>query len=168
MLIANVWVDAGLVNGAKGTVVSICYDNFYSLLCLPIGVTIKFASYTGPTLFNGMVSITPICRSWLSTDKQCSRLQHHLKLAWAVTIFKCQGMASDKAVIDVGKKEFSTGLSFFACSRISSLKDCYLCHHSHFKEYQTFAILVNTKRDRVKTFDYKRWAQENGVISTLF
>ena len=124
MLTANLWVDAGLVNGAMGTVVGICYDNDESPPCLPIGVTVKFASYTGPTLFNGTVPITPIRHSWLSTDyKQCSRLQLPLKLAWAVTIHMCQGMTLDMAVIDVGKKEFSTGLTFVACSRVRSLKD---------------------------------------------
>jgi len=123
MLTANLWVDAGLVNGAMGTVVGICYDNDESPPSLPLAVTVKFDSYAGPTLSDGTVPITPLRRSWLSTDKQSSRLQLPLKLAWAVTIHKCQGMTLDKVVIDVGKKEFSTGLTFVACSRVRSLKD---------------------------------------------
>jgi len=38
---------------------------------------------------------------------QCSRLLLPLKLAWAVTIHKAQGLTLNKVVIDVGKKEFS-------------------------------------------------------------
>ena len=32
-------------------------------------------------------------------------------------------MTLDKVVIDVGKKEFSTGLTFVACSRVRHLED---------------------------------------------
>ena len=39
--------------------------------------------------------------------EQCSRLQIPLKLAWAVTIHKSQGLTLNKVVIDVGKKRFS-------------------------------------------------------------
>ncbi len=49
------------------------------------------------------------------------RQQLPLKLAWAVTIHKAQGMTLDKVVIDVGKKEFSCGLTFVACSRVRQL-----------------------------------------------
>ena len=45
------------------------------------------------------------------------------KLAWAVTIHKAQGLTLSKAVIDVGSKEFCTGLTFVACSRVRSLTD---------------------------------------------
>ena len=55
--------------------------------------------------------------------KPCSRLQIPLKLAWAVTIHKSQGLTLDKAVIDIGKKEFSTGLKFVASSRVRQLTD---------------------------------------------
>ncbi len=44
-------------------------------------------------------------------------------MAWAVTIHKSQGMTLDKVVIDVGKKEFSAGLTFVACSRVRHVKD---------------------------------------------
>ena len=70
-----------------------------------------------------MVPIIPLHRTQLSIEKQCARLQLPLKLAWVVTIHKCQGMALNKAVIDVGKKEFSAGLTFVACSRVRQLKD---------------------------------------------
>ena len=124
MLTANFWVQAGLVNGAMGTVVAICYDEAgESPPNLPVAVTVRFDSYCGPTLPDGTVPIIPLRRTWLSTEKQSSRLQLPLKLAWAVTIHKCQGMTLNKTVIDVGKKEFSAGLTFVACSRVRQLKD---------------------------------------------
>ena len=86
-----------------------------------IAVTVKFDSYSGPTLPDGTVPISPLRRTWFSTTKPCSRLQIPLKLAWAVTIHKSQGLTLDKAVIDIGKKEFSTGLTFVACSRVRQL-----------------------------------------------
>ena len=123
MLSANLWVEVGLVNGALGTVEAICYEGDQRPPDLPIAVTVKFDSYSGPTLPDGTVPITPLRRTWFSTTKQCSRLQIPLKLAWAVTIHKSQGLTLDKAVIDVGKKEFSTGLTFVACSRVRQLTD---------------------------------------------
>ena len=53
----------------------------------------------------------------------CSRLQIPLKLAWAITIHKAQGLTLDKVVIDIGKKEFSAGLMFVACSHVRHLSD---------------------------------------------
>ena len=49
MLIANLWVEAGLVNGAVATVVSICYENG-GLPNLPFAVMVRFDNNTGPTL----------------------------------------------------------------------------------------------------------------------
>ena len=122
MLTSNLWVDVGLVNGAMGTVQAICYRT-----CgppdLPIAVMVRFDSYSGPTFPDGTVPITPLRRSWSSSGGHCSRLQLPLKLAWAVTIHKSQGLTLDKVVIDVGKREFSTGLTFVACSRVRQLQD---------------------------------------------
>ena len=44
MLCANLWVDVGLVNGARGTIVAICYENGHSPPDLPVAVMIRFDS----------------------------------------------------------------------------------------------------------------------------
>ena len=74
---------------------------------------------------------------------QCSRLQLPLKLAWAVTIHKSQGLTLDKVVINVGKREFSTGLTFVACSRVRQLKDLLFSPPFPF---QRLANLANSQR----------------------
>ena len=102
MLIANLWVDVGLLNGAMGTIVTICYRTAQAPPNLPIAVTVHFDSYTGPTLSDGTVPITPMRRTWSASGGQCSRLQLPLKLAWAVTIHKGQGLTLVKTAVDVG------------------------------------------------------------------
>ena len=118
MLTSNLWVDVGLVNGAMGTVQAICYQTG-GPPDLPTAVMIHFDNYSCPTYHDGTVPITPIRRTWSSSGVQCSRLQLPLKLAWAVTIHKSQGLTLDKAVIDVSTREFSTGLTFVACPSVT-------------------------------------------------
>ena len=84
---------------------------------------LRFDHYTGPTLPDLSVPITPVRRSWSNGSSHCSRLQIPLKLSWAITIHKAQGLTLNKVVVDVGKKEFSSGLTYVACSRVRHLKD---------------------------------------------
>ena len=122
MLTNNLWIEVGLVNGAMGTIKAICYRSG-GPPDLPLAVMVNFDHYTGPTLHDGTVPIAPFRRTWSNSGIQCSRLQLPLKLAWAVTIHKSQGLTLDKVVIDVGKKEFSCGLTYVACSRVQQLTD---------------------------------------------
>lgn len=102
MLTSNLWVDVGLVNGATGTVQAVCYQNA-GPPALPTAVMV---SYCGPILPNGTVPIVPIRRSWSSTNVIYSRLQLPLKLSWAITVHKSQGVTLDKAVIEIGERNF--------------------------------------------------------------
>ena len=168
MLTANLWVQAGLVNGAVGTVVAICYnESDGSPPSLPQAVTVQFDSYTGPTLSDGTVPITPLRRTWLSTNLQCSRLQLPLKLAWAITIHKAQGMTLDKVVVDVGKKEFSAGLTFVACSRVRHLKDLLFVPPFPF---QRVANLANSQRHKERLQEDERLQRlsERSLSKNLF
>ena len=92
MLTSNLWVDAGLVNGAMGTVVAICYKTDQSPPHLPVAVMVRYDSYSGPTLTDGTVPICPIRRTWSASGAQYSRQQLPRKLAWVGTIHKAQGM----------------------------------------------------------------------------
>lgn len=126
MLSSNLWVNMGLVNGAMGTIKAICYHNGAAPPDLPVAVTVQFDTYSGPTLPDGTVPIAPLHCTWSAPTSQCSRLQLPLKLAWAGTIHKAQGLTLDKVVVDIGKKEFSSGLTFVACSRVRHLTDLLL------------------------------------------
>ena len=126
MLSSNLWVEMGLVNGAMGTVQGICYKEGQAPPSLPVAVTVLKHHYSGPTLSDGTVPIAPLRRSWSSSGISCSRLQLPLKLSWAVTIHKAQGLTLDKVVVDIGKKEFCAGLTFVAISRVRCMTDLLL------------------------------------------
>ena len=53
-----------------------------------------------------------------------------LALAWAITIHKSQGLTLPEAVIKLGLKEFTAGLSFVAISQVKTLAG--LAFHSPF------------------------------------
>ena len=152
MLTSNLWVDVGLVNGAMGTIQAICY-RAGGPPDLPIAVMVQFDSYTGPTLHDGTVPITPLRRTWSALGAQCSRLQLPLKLAWAVTIHKSQGLTLNKVVLDVGKRDFSSGLTFVACSRVQKLQDLLFCPPF---DFQRLANLANSQRLQDRLQEDKR------------
>jgi len=47
MLCSNRWVEVGLVNGAIGTVVAVCYENDHCPPELPVAVTVKLYAVRG-------------------------------------------------------------------------------------------------------------------------
>ncbi len=51
-----------------------------------------------------------------------SYMQYPIKLAWALTIHKSQGLTFDRVIIDVGQGAFSGGQTYVALSRCRSLK----------------------------------------------
>ena len=128
MLTANIWTEAGLVNGSMGIVHDIIFEQ--APPSLPAAVFIEFDAYKGPTITtsegNKVVLIVPIKRSWEGKNGPCSRIQVPICLAWAITVHKSQGLTLEKTKIDFGSKEFAAGLSFVTLSRARSLNDIYL------------------------------------------
>ena len=60
MFIASLWMEVGFVNGALGTVISFCCYQDEGSPYLPVAVMVRFDHFTGPTLSNLLVPITPI------------------------------------------------------------------------------------------------------------
>lgn len=52
-------------------------------------------------------------------------VQLPLRLGWAITIHKSQGMSMDAAVIDL-RKSFTPGMGYVALSRVRNLDGIYL------------------------------------------
>jgi ATP-dependent DNA helicase PIF1 len=127
MLTSNLWTEAGLVNGAIGTVQDILFGEDQGPPSLPVVVFVSFDNYEGPAITSlegtKVVPIAPIRRTWEGKSGICSRLQIPIRLAWAITVHKSQGLTLQKAVIDLGSKEFTAGLSFVAVSRVRSIGD---------------------------------------------
>ena len=142
MLTNNLWIEAGLVNGAMGTVKAIAYLRGSPPYLLQ-AVIVKFDQYSGPTLHDGTIPIVPLKRTWVEGNNAMSRQQLPLKLAWAITIHKAQGLTMNKVVIDIGKREFTPGLTFVACSRVRQLSD--LVFYPSF-DFQRLQSLANSQR----------------------
>lgn len=141
MLTSNLWTTKGLVNGSVGNVKAICFGGTDAPPSMPACVVVHFPQYEGPSFREDLygprcVPITPLETQWFARDQkakspaQCTRIQLPLKLAWAITIHKSQGLTighgsptARKVVIDIGDREMCSGLTFVALSRAKRLDD---------------------------------------------
>ena len=122
MLTMNLWSHVGLCNGATGTVRHIIYDHRPPNLPLP--VILQFDNYRGPAFIDSHPSCIPIWPVTVSLQSENSLHERQplpLRLAWALTIHKSQGLTLPKAWIDIGKTEKSSGITYVALSRVQNL-----------------------------------------------
>lgn len=109
MLTVNLWTEAGLVNGACGVIDAILKPERDIKTRV---LMVNFPNYRGPPLSADAPTVVPI------THIRIPRFTGiPLTLAWAITIHKAQGMTMDRVTVDLGKKEFATGMTFVALSR---------------------------------------------------
>ena len=118
MLTQNLWPTRGLMNGTMGRVVDIIYLNGRAPPQVPDYVIVECPQATVPG-FNGKPHHVAIEPQTVPIDgRKDTRRQIPLRLAWAITIHKSQGMTIKqgqvltKSVIDLGDREFQSGLSF--------------------------------------------------------
>ena len=129
ILTNNLWVEARLVNGFLGTIRALIYAPTSKPPELPSFVVVDFLHYKGPPWDPSnpkFVPIPPITR--------VSQTQIPLRMAWALTIHKSQGMTLDKATIDIGNID-RQGLTFTAVSRVRSLNDLCISPAFSFSRY---------------------------------
>ena len=149
MLTMNLWASVGLCNGATGVIVDIIYATNHQPPDLPIAVIVKFDDYRGPSFSEELPSCVPICpitTSAQSLEGIHERQQLPLKLAWAITIHKSQGLTLPKTWVNIGKSERTAGVSYVALSRVKSLVSSII-------EPMTYQRLTSLKSS--KTMQYR-------------
>jgi len=95
-----------------------------------IGTVIDFEPYTDYPIveFRNGKEVSMVPDTWELRDgdkKRASITQIPLRLAWAITIHKSQGMTLDAARIDL-RKAFVEGMGYVALSRVKNLNNLYL------------------------------------------
>ena len=121
-LTTNLWTEAGLTNGARGSVVDIVYAPGTQQPSQPIAVLCTFPGYTGPSFVEvlphepAVVVIEPL-QLPIGKRKAHWRQQLPLKLAHASTMHGVQGLSLDTVHVDPGAKETHPGILSVALSR---------------------------------------------------
>jgi len=108
MFVANNF-PSGFVNGTRGRVVD--FVEGWPLVELPSGREIKVERHSWKLEEDGR------------TKAEVAQLP--LRLAWAITIHKSQGMSLDAAEIDLSRS-FTPGMGYVALSRVRSMGGVYL------------------------------------------
>lgn len=108
--------ELGFVNGTLGTVVDFDEEQGYPII---------------ETQHGYMVKVSPM--DWSIEDGEKTRaqiIQIPLRLAWAMTVHKSQGMSLDAAILDL-TKSFDYGQGYVALSRVRTLEGLFLLGWNH-------------------------------------
>lgn len=126
VVITNIDQEKGIVNGTRGIITEV----------KPKSVTIKRV--------NGKLYEVQYCKSVNAENSAMALSYMPLKLAYALTIHKSQGMSLDAVEIDIGPKIFAKGQAYTAISRARNLnsikikdisKDSFITSKSVLKFY---------------------------------
>lgn len=110
MLTRNMDVEAGLVNGARGVILNILSNK---------SVQVKFMSVNKPVVIE-------YYKVQLEDNPDIAVSYMPLRLAWAITTHRSQGMSLDAVEIDLGSSIFADGQAYTAISRARDMKSVRL------------------------------------------
>ncbi|MFZ2303561.1 MAG: AAA family ATPase [Minisyncoccia bacterium] len=136
-----------------------------------LGVVVSCSEMEDPVILTGAGKRIVIPRaSWKIEEDgkvKAEILQYPLRLAWAITVHKSQGMSLDAVEVDLSKS-FEPGMGYVALSRVRSLEgltilgmnDTALRVHDEVRELdETFKQVSREAREELKKMDKKDLAK---------
>jgi ATP-dependent DNA helicase PIF1 len=116
---------------------------------MPSLLLVCFNEYSGPdfSLYGPkIIPIFPVTREFEFKGVPCTRTQFPLRLAYAITVHKSQGLTLSRVVLNIDQREHCLGLSYVAISRVKALDG--LMFESPF-DFSRFTVQdSSTARDR--------------------
>ncbi|XP_074549060.1 uncharacterized protein LOC141807175 [Halichoeres trimaculatus] len=178
MLIRNLDVEDGLVNGTFGTISNIVTDNRAPSGVKLLGLQLDNLT-AGQTLRKKLLgpsdNLVYLERSEESIGKKGGvvRRQFPLKLAFACTAHKVQGMTVTSAVVSL-KSVFQPGMAYVALSRTTSLAGLTVTDFDEKKIYADPDIMTALEHMRSASFQsatpllhHLKWTEQPGTTVTI-
>jgi ATP-dependent DNA helicase PIF1 len=128
MLITNISIEYGLVNGSRGVIIAFDKTVGYPIVEFVNGRRLTIYPYEW---------YRPASSADLTADNRpefrIGRKQLPLVVAYAMTIHKCQGATVDRALVDIGSSIFEYGQAYVALSRVKNLESLYVHDYNPYK-----------------------------------
>lgn len=134
----------------------------------------------GPSLWHTedgrkLIPIVPFKTHWQpsgTSRNEHTRTQIPLRLAWAITVHKSQGLTlGDGARIALGSKEFSTGLTFVALSRVRTINDLALIETVDYNRVKNLGGKGDTmdqrRQDKRRRYNIGANVQPDGIENNM-
>lgn len=117
---------------------------------LPSVILIRFDNYTGlyfPGCPVGVVPIYPQTRTFEYKGTTCTRTQYPLRLGYAITVHKSQGLTLQRAVINLNQREHCLGLSYVAVLRVKTLSELLFDLLFNYDRFIGISSITSNARD---------------------
>ena len=130
MLTRNCKVDDGLVNGVMGHITHFKYSQRHANTVIAVGVAfdnVNVGKKSGKRTEKGNIVLIERVQEDILEKKTKAVVRHQfpLRLAWACTAHKVQGMTVEKVVVNLDRT-FSAGQGYVALSRVTTKEGLFI------------------------------------------
>lgn len=150
MLLTNIQTKTGLVNSTTRYLYDVeqlvSTTNLRGTLLQALIFCIKRDNYSSPILEeldNGTYVTIPLFRTkriFYRGGQEHQRKQFPIRVAFAITVYKAQGITLEKAVVNITTREFISSLRYIAVSRVKTIKTLM------FEKLFDFSLFTNSLR----------------------